>query len=620
MKNVWIRLRSYMERGLRRQLVFYLILGVILPLVGVTSILFVRARQEMKKQAIANISHQLESIAGKIDELVFNVEGVSDKFAYDEEISALIERKYEKRSLEKQRDTYELKSYFSKTDPFGNREQISAIYTRNTDVFNFAEPYRDGEEIEKKMQELGAEDKAILSIFQWKPLQDNFLTSVKTGSPRQDQVVIGIRRIMQPFTGTFRYTQFFAIQEQKFYEIYEKSVGELGGIAYLLDSEGNLISSSDEKAVAEGRVSEEIIQALAPMASQDSQIAIAGDTMIRNRRKLEHVDWELMIMVPVSTATRSIDKLFQGIILVMAACTLACLLIINWISKRYLRPVEVLDESMKAVYHGNLKAYVEPDLYNGEMKSMMIYYNSMLKQINHFIHDQVENEKKKKELELEVLMGQINPHFLYNTLENIVWKSNEVGRPDIGRMAAALGRLYRLSIGNGETIVSIRQEAEHVMAYINIQKNRYKEKMEFDLKADYKQIWGYGMIKLTLQPVIENCFMYAMEDIDHVLRIRLKIQVKQQVIQMRIIDNGCGMSKGQLLEVRKRMQHGKVRSEGISRRRKGTGIGLYSVRERIAIYTGYQDSVRIYSKKGIGTMVIITIPQIVLNDKGEKKI
>lgn len=97
-------------------------------------------------------------------------------------------------------------------------------------------------------------------------------------------------------------------------------------------------------------------------------------------------------------------------------------------------------------------------------------------------------------------MGQINPHFLYNTLENIVWKSNEVGRPDIGRIAAALGRLYRLSIGNGKTIVPIRQEVEHVMAYVNIQKNRYKERIEFDSTVDYDQLYNYAMIKLTLQP------------------------------------------------------------------------------------------------------------------------
>lgn len=103
---------------------------------------------------------------------------------------------------------------------------------------------------------------------------------------------------------------------------------------------------------------------------------------------------------------------------------------------------------------------------------MMTYYNTMLVQINRFIEERVEDEKKKKKLELEVLMGQVNPHFLYNTLENIVWKSNEVGSLDIGRLAASLGRLYRLSIGNGEVLVGVKQEVEHLMAYINIQKNR----------------------------------------------------------------------------------------------------------------------------------------------------
>ncbi|MFT4005056.1 MAG: histidine kinase [Lacrimispora sp.] len=226
----------------------------------------------------------------------------------------------------------------------------------------------------------------------------------------------------------------------------------------------------------------------------------------------------------------------------------------------------------------------------------------------------------EKELELEVLMGQINPHFLYNTLENIVWKSNEVGRPDIGRIAAALGGLYRLSIGNGETIVPVKQELEHVTAYVNIQKNRYKERVEFDMEVDYDQVWGFSMIKLTLQPVVENCFMYAMEDINHILKIRLDIRVLKDIIRFRVADNGCGMTKSQLKEVRNQIENGVMGEERLSvkQKRKGTGIGLYSVKERIAIYTGYRDSVKIFSKPGVGTIVTITVPQIISQDKNNQ--
>ena len=263
-----------------------------------------------------------------------------------------------------------------------------------------------------------------------------------------------------------------------------------------------------------------------------------------------------------------------------------------------------------------MEAYVDPQNYHGEIKSMMTYYNTMLVQINRFIEERVEDEKKKKKLELEVLMGQVNPHFLYNTLENIVWKSNEVGSPDIGRLAASLGRLYRLSIGNGEVLVGVKQEVEHLMAYINIQKNRYKERMEFELNVNYEEIQGYEMIKLTLQPIVENCFMYGMEGIGRVLKIRVDIRMKEQVLVIRVADNGCGMARPHLLEVRRQIETGAVRSEEESRKkRKGAGIGMYSVKERIAIYTGYKDGLKIRSKEGVGTIVTITLPKLASEDK-----
>lgn len=114
--------------------------------------------------------------------------------------------------------------------------------------------------------------------------------------------------------------------------------------------------------------------------------------------------------------------------------------------------------------------------------------------------------------------------------------------------------------------------------------------------------------------------MYGMEGIDRVLKIRLDIREESEVIRFRVADNGCGMTKNQLKEVRRQVEAGTVRTETEpgKRRRKGTGIGLYSVKERIAIYTGYQNSVRILSKQGAGTIVIITIPKRSVKDKNNQ--
>lgn len=620
MKRLWNLLRDYMDRSLRRQLVFYLTIGVLLPLTAVTFGLFLRTRQEMKNQAVGDIHQRAQAIAAQVDELVYNIQSVSDKFAYDEEIEECVNKEYEGRTIEKQKDIYELNNYFSKTDPLGKSERISAVYTKKSNVFNFADPFFEGNDVKRNMIGLGAMDRNSLSVFQWHPVQDNFLKKSRQQDVRQDRVIFGVRRILHPFTGTWQYSQFFAIEEGKLFALYEKSAEEIKGIIYLVDQNGGLISSSDEKAVETGRVPGEIIALAKTAPAENHQAKVGDESYIIDLSSLDNARWQLITMVPVSAATAPIDRLFKGILAAMLACIVACTAIITWISRRFLQPVEVLDASMKEVYDGNLEAYVKPDSYHGEIKSMMTYYNAMLVKINHYIREEVESEKKKKELELEVLMGQINPHFLYNTLENIVWKSNEVGRPDIGRIAASLGRLYRLSIGNGETIVPIRQEVEHVMAYVNIQKNRYKERVEFDLDINYDAVWGFSMIKLTLQPVVENCFMYAMEDIEHMLKIRLDVCVMEPVIRFRIADNGCGMTKSQLKEVRRQIEKGTVCKEALSgkRKRKGTGIGLYSVKERIALYTGYQNGLKVLSKKGVGTIVMITVPKIPLEDKNSQ--
>lgn len=158
-----------------------------------------------------------------------------------------------------------------------------------------------------------------------------------------------------------------------------------------------------------------------------------------------------------------------------------------------------------------------------------------------------------------------------------------------------------------------------MMAYITIQKNRYKERVKFELTADLERIREYSIIKLTLQPVVENCFMYAIEGINRVLKIRVDIQIRKDILLIRVADNGCGLTKEQLAGVRKQIATGQVyRDGGRKKGRRGAGIGIYSVKERIAIYTGLKDSIRIQSRPDSGTIVTIKIPQIPFEDKNNQ--
>lgn len=126
----------------------------------------------------------------------------------------------------------------------------------------------------------------------------------------------------------------------------------------------------------------------------------------------------------------------------------------------------------------------------------------------------------RQDLEMQVLMSQINPHFLYNTLESIVWKAGEAGRPDIGKLASSLGKLYRLSISGG-LFVPLEQELEHVQMYMNIQRSRYGNKVDYEVRLHGVDPDQVEVLKLILQPIVENSLLYGMEGLDHTLRIRV---------------------------------------------------------------------------------------------------
>jgi len=604
------KIKYYVFSSLKRQLVFNIIIGVLCPLLLVMTFLFTQNREQMKRQAVENVEQKVDLITKQVEQILYNIHRVSDYYAYDEAFTLYTKKDYKDQESEKNIDIQRILLMFGKSDPLGNNVRIGAVLTREGELLNFKDPLMEQEGVLAKILDMDVYNKENLSKIIWHPLQDDFLTGEVTGVPRKDKVIIGTRRIINFYSGAVNAVHIFSLSEEEIWSRYADIVSEI----YIVDSFGGLISSSNTDAVHAGCLEPEVIT----MLEDDQNNHQEGSFEIEYQKKLylvtvrtvSNADWRIIALNPVAAVTESIDTLFLQVIIVSVACTLLCFLIILHISKRFLAPIAILRDSMQEVYDGNMDSYVVMR-GDGEIQEMGSYYNSMLRQINQFIENKVETEKKKKQLELEVVMGQVNPHFLYNTLENIVWKSSEAGHPEIGRIAASLGRMYRLSINNGKIVIRIQQEIEHLMTYINIQTVRYQDRVEFDLLVNYEQIREFMTIKLMLQPAVENCFMYALEGIDRVMKIWVRIKVFPNLIRFEIIDNGSGMDKERLATVRKQIRMGmdpEDRKE--TKREKGFGIGLYSISERIRLYFGMNDAVAIRSRKGKGTVVAIGIPHI----------
>lgn len=586
-------------------------IGLILLVSAIITMLFLHTNSTMRMEYRKLVRSSVEGVVNSIDSFVKEIYNASDSFVDNEQLDEYLDREYgENQRANKLADTIRLyNQIITSNDRLQQRQKIGAIYTGKGILFNFKDANWDGQEVIERLEELGVNDKEHLMRFYWYPLQNNFMESNPYGEVRKDKVIIGARRVYSVWKSAYVCTHIFCIYEKELYETYKESVVETKGDIYILNADGALISSSNENAVMEGRLDDDLKSMVLERTDDEFNWTHDRSRYLVCVRQSSLNKWLTVAVIPVKSITGEVDRLYLKIFLVLAVCMLFISAMFLYLYRSFINPINELSTAMTAVDGGNLNAYVkESGRY--EIAEMMRHYNSMLRSIHVHVVEKLEADRKKKELELEVLMSQINPHFLYNTLETIVWKSNEAGHPDIGRLAASLGRMYRLSISGGQTIVPMQQEIEHVMAYVKIQKNRYGEDFVFDLRTEADFVRKLYCLKLLLQPVVENSFLYGMEELTHRLCIRLKIrEIGNGRIEIRVIDNGCGMDRDQLGCVREQIRDGRT-GEIPEGHRRSTGIGLHNVAARITLYFGIEEPIHVYSRKGIGTITRIQLPKL----------
>ncbi|MCR1841513.1 sensor histidine kinase [Murimonas intestini] len=596
----------------KRMLVGFLaVLGGVFVII---TVLFLHTRNTLKEEYRAMLKARVEGIGNDIDALIRDVYNVSDNFAFNDQLESYIDKVYKPEDWAiKKADTLKLyKQIFSVYDMLQERQKLGAIYTYKGILFNFIDVNNDGQEVIDKLEEMGVNKKEHLMRFYWYPLQDNFFASDAYGDIRKDKIVMGVRNVYSVWKGFYVCTHIFSLREEELYNLYKDDIPSVKGDIFVLMGEGELLSSSDTEALGKEQIDPELRSMIRSREADEfrwnnNQVCV---------RQSEVNNWLTVAVIPEKVMTQEIDTLYLRIFLALGACMALCCAMILYLYRSLIGPVNELSTAMTEVYGGNLNAYVKVTARN-EIGDMMRYYNDMLKSINVHVVEKLEADRNKKELELEVLMSQINPHFLYNTLENIVWKSNEAGRPDIGRLAASLGRMYRLSISGGKVIVPMQHEIEHLMAYIKIQKDRHGENFEFDLRIDAAKARQLYSLKILLQPVVENSFLYAAEGLERKLIIRLCMRERGEEIEIRVIDNGVGMGRERLAQVRDQIRNGRKHQQEDEKNRRSTGIGLNSVAARLTLYFGIQNPIKIYSKKGMGTITVIRMPRLTGDMVGE---
>lgn len=373
-----------------------------------------------------------------------------------------------------------------------------------------------------------------------------------------------------------------------------------GGYLYLIDGQGELIYHPRQQLIYAGLLEENNKEA-ARYSDGTHREMFQGRGRQITVKTVGYTGWKLVGVTPMEKLqSTSQQMMLFGLSLLLFSIFLMAFLNFR-ISAHISDPIRRLERSIKDLETGKEQVEIAEERGCYEVQHLSRSIRSMVSTLHHLMDDIVKQEEQKRRSELEVLQSQINPHFLYNTLDSVIWMT-EAGRYDESiQMVTSLARLFRISLSRGSSVIPLLDELEHARNYMNIQKIRYKNRFTAEITAE-PGTEGLFTLKLIVQPILENAIYHGMsaaED-DGVITVRAYRQGEDLLID--VADNGLGMRP----EVVKGLLDENRPAETTS----GSGIGIRNVHQRIQLTFGQEYGLTIYSEPDEGTLVRIRLPAL----------
>ena len=379
-----------------------------------------------------------------------------------------------------------------------------------------------------------------------------------------------------------------------------------GGYVYLVDNTGELIYHPRQQLIYAGLLEENYREA-SGYADGSQTITFQRQRYQMTVKTVGYTGWKLVGMVPMEAMGLGLNQLgLFALSLLLFSAFLMTFLTFR-ISSHITDPISQLENSIKKLEAGEENVVIaEGGCY--EIQHLGHTINSLVSTMRHLMDDIVQQEAQKRKSELDVLQSQINPHFLYNTLDSVIWMTEGGRYEESIQMVTSLARLFRISLSRGSSIIPLTDELEHAHHYMTIQQIRFKNRFTTTIQADedVKQLYT---LKLIVQPLLENAIYHGMSEAEDDGEISVHAYRHEQQVWIDVQDNGLGMRP-------------EVAQQLLSRNRpdirtKGSGIGVRNVHQRIQLTFGKEYGLTIESEPDEGTLVRIRIP--VLDEESVKQ-
>ena len=379
-------------------------------------------------------------------------------------------------------------------------------------------------------------------------------------------------------------------------QLFAKVNSQNMGYVYLMDSDGKIIYHPRQNLIFSNMIQEnnEVAKTYEDGAHRET---FEGEDRMVAVKTVGYTGWKIVSVMPMEKFLGDFSRTRTMAVMIIIVAILVMIFANQFVAVRVAKPLRNLEDSLTGIGMDR-----EPQIYIGgppEIQHLGETIRSMVEQLRQLTDDIVREQEEKRKSELDALQSQINPHFLYNTLDSIMWMIEAEKYDDAISMVQALSRLFRISLSKGKNIITVGEELQHAKNYLDIQKYRYKNKFTSYFEIE-EGIEKYKTIKLIIQPLIENAIYYGMEYMDGDGEIYVRAYTKEEDLFIEVEDNGLGMQKAQVES---------LLTDGTRIRSKGSGIGIRNVHQRIQLYFGTEYGLEILSEPDEGTMVRIHLPK-----------
>lgn len=367
------------------------------------------------------------------------------------------------------------------------------------------------------------------------------------------------------------------------------------GYAYILDSMGNIVYHPQQQLIYAG-LKYENVEPVLEYAYRSYLDDSTGEKRFITVRTLAQTGWKIVGVAyydEVVTTKQDLNRFLIWFLAVVLLCVIAVSVYLSWLIAS---PIRKLERTVKLVGEGDLNT---PINVSGayEVEQLSKRFNLMLQRIRQLMDQIIYEQESQRKGELEVLQSQINPHFLYNTLNSVIRLAERGKNDEVITMIQSLSKFFRISLSKGKNFITMQEELDHIRHYLVIQSFRFKNKFRYEIKAQ-DEVLQYQTIKLILQPIVENALYHGIEMLPDEGFVSITAELVQGIIVIKVSDNGIGMSRETLSTI----LSGGVKNGG------GSGVGVRNVNERIGLYYGREFGLAFESELEEGTTVTIMFP------------